>query len=144
MNLWENNDYTIVMKTIKKDSLFLKTPYGTVFDLVIHLFNAINHWLDYIDTEYTFPRKDPDVNLSDWSVTLNLWKKTDHRWIKVIESLEEFTSSFGNHKMIVGEMFLHISHHSYYHRGQLAMFFRQHHLPKFPETDADVYFNNVS
>ena len=79
-----------------------------------------------------------------------LWEKTDERLLEVTHKIvddnkfnKEFTYSHDKKKyyrMTYEELFLHLSHHSYYHRGQLAMIFRQCGLNKAPVTDADGFF----
>ncbi|MHA2365732.1 MAG: DinB family protein [Candidatus Hodarchaeales archaeon] len=141
MNLWANTEFRNSMKNIEQKELRIKTPYGTLVDLVIHLFNAVNHWLDIIDNKYKFQRKGPKIDYNDWLQVLTLWKKTDQRLIQVIKSNNvNLTKFLPQHKMTLGEMFLHISHHSYYHRGQLALLYRQNNLQTVKSTDANEYF----
>jgi uncharacterized damage-inducible protein DinB len=57
----------------------------------------------------------------------------DSKFEEIVEKLE----------MTIGDMILHLSHHSFYHRGQIAMFLRQKELGKLPDTDADTFFKET-
>lgn len=146
LNFWANNKTRQNIETIKPRDLQLKTPYGSLSDLIIHLFNAVNHWLDYIDVKYAFPRRTPDIDFQDWSQVLSLWKRTDTRLIQVVDSFiddSKFEEIVEKLEMTIGDMILHLSHHSFYHRGQIAMFIRQKELGKLPDTDADTFFKET-
>ncbi|MHA2296599.1 MAG: DinB family protein [Candidatus Hodarchaeales archaeon] len=150
LNSWANDELRKVMGEFNSEMLKLGTPYGTIHDLVIHLINAINHWLDFFDYDHYIPRSNNDIDYNNWNEVLTLWKKTDKRLSSVIETFNEeegFEREFiyshnreKHYRMSFGDLFLHLSHHSYYHRGQLAMLFRQNDLRVAPPTDADLFF----
>jgi uncharacterized damage-inducible protein DinB len=137
------------MEQLNSDDLSIKTPYGTIMDLTIHLINTINHWLDFFDDYFKFPRGEEDFDYNDFIDVLKLWEQTDKRLEDVIEAFDEnefedyFTYSHDKveqYKIKFCDLFLHLTCHSYYHRGQLALIFRQHDLAPLPPIDADDYF----
>lgn len=147
---WSNKIVRETMKNYTKEELALETPYGSLQDLTLHLMTAINHWLDFFDTRNKISWKENEIDYTDWSQVLKLWEETDERFEKVIkefqtdEAFEDYLTYSHNKKdtfkMKYNEMFLHLVCHSYYHRGQLVMFFRQKRLKVSPPLDADDYF----
>ena len=49
LNSWANNILRENMESLTFDDLEIKTPYGTIHQLTVHLINTINHWLDFFD-----------------------------------------------------------------------------------------------
>lgn len=149
LNYWANEKLRITIEQLNREDLETKTPYGLLRELIIHLFNSINHWFDYIDIENYIPRKDSDINYFNWVEIKKLWIATDERFMNFvlnINDLDEFNNRFSYHEdpsysIAWGELFLHLSHHSYYHRGQIAMLLRQNNLIKAPITDAEIFFS---
>ena len=149
LNSWANNILRENMESLTFDDLEIKTPYGTIHQLTVHLINTINHWLDFFDEYFKFPRGEDDIDYSNWLDVLKLWEDTDKRLEDVIEDFDEneledyFLYSHNNveqYKMKFCDLFLHLTTHSYYHRGQLALLFRQNNLTPFAPFDADDYF----
>ena len=150
LNKWANNIVRETMKDYTIEELALETPYGSLQKLTLHITTAINHWLDFFDTTYNIIWKENEIDYTNWSEILQLWEKTDERLGKVLASFESdeafeeyFTYSHNKkdtYKMKYNEMFLHLVCHSYYHRGQLVMFFRQKGLKVSPPLDADDFF----
>ena len=150
LNSWANKILRETMKDFSTVDLQLETPYGTLLQLTIHLMSAINHWFDFFDQKFTIDWKDDKIDYTNWQDILELWKSTDERFENIVdsfttdESFEEYFEYSHNikdhYKMKFSELFLHLSCHSYYHRGQLVMFFRQKNLRISPPVDADDFF----
>ena len=150
LNSWANEIIRETMKDLTPTNLQLVTPYGTLLQLTIHLMSAINHWFDFFDHTFTIDWKDNKIDYTNWRKISDLWKRTDERFENIVESFpsddsfEEYFEYSHNkkdyYKMKFSELFLHLSCHSYYHRGQLVMFFRQNDLKISPPVDADDFF----
>ncbi|MHA1941860.1 MAG: DinB family protein [Candidatus Hodarchaeales archaeon] len=151
LNYWANDHFRNVMDPLSISDLNQKTPYGTILDLVIHHFNATNRWLSRLGYE---PLKEKETSFENlqWKEILTEWEKTDKKLIQYVESIndEDFfhnTISYvipkGKFSNKVEEILIHLTHHGYYHRGQLAILLRQYNLPPAPATDAMVFFREV-
>ena len=118
----------------------LKTPYGELGELMYHIFDSPNYWLDHL-TKEVMPLKDYK-DITSVAEFYEEWKKVDERLIKYLEENDGKI----NYKLIVHIVFepgneadiriedilMHISHHSFYHRGQLATIVRNTNLEPLP------------
>lgn len=150
LNNWANSQFRTVMQEFSPADLQIQTPYGSIRKLTIHLISTLNHWFDFFDTTFAITWRKPEFDYHHWPIVLELWTNTDARFEQIIDSFPDAIAfdqlfSYSHNKqelyqMQFGELFLHLTTHSYYHRGQLALIFRQQDLPIAPPTDADDYF----
>ena len=150
LNARANKIIRDTMKNFSTDDLLIETPYGTLLKLTTHLNTAVNHWFDFFDKKFNIPWRENEINYQNWNEILKLWEQTDERFKNIVnnfgndEEFEQFFTYSHNkrdiYKMKFSEMFLHLTCHSYYHRGQLVMFFRQNGLKISPPVDADDFF----
>ncbi len=151
LNYWANDHFRKAMETLSRTDLNQKTPYGTILDLVIHHFNAINTWLSRLGYESLEKNEVNYANL-EWKEILTRWKETDKKLIQFVESIEDevvlnksisYKIPKGKFRNKIEEILFHLTHHGYYHRGQLAVLLRQYNLPPAPATDAMVFFREI-
>ena len=123
----------------------LETPYGHFTKFVYHSFWAINLWLDRLTAGQ---EKFVSKLISDLRAKNDLfseWKRTDQRWINYVKNLPKTTNfeqvihyqstSGRSFTTPLKDILVHMSHHSFYHRGQLALLLRLHGKTPLPPTD---------
>jgi uncharacterized damage-inducible protein DinB len=121
----------------------LETPYGELGHIIYHLFEAVHIWLNRITNNYLEIKSYNE--LSEQNEFFNIWKSIDKRFISYTENIG---SSFDYNKIIIfnkksgdvlqmllGDILMHISHHSFYHRGQIATLLRINNFIALPDLD---------
>ena len=143
VNLNLNNKIRLSIKddfaTIRRTN----TPYGELGELIYHMFEAINVWLDRI-TKNVISLSDYSKDLNDDSF-FNEWIKVDKRFLDYANNLSNkvnfedlifFRNRSGESFQIpLQDILMHISHHSFYHRGQIATLIRINNFNPLPDLD---------
>ncbi|MFX1511345.1 MAG: DinB family protein, partial [Promethearchaeota archaeon] len=151
MNAWANACLRQTIQNLPLEVLASHTyytPFGSLGNLVIHIFNTINTWLDRLEGK----RQSPLFNLDDfenWSDVLAAWESADERFMQLVKELPEdynfkrviqYTSYRGiEFESPLDEILLHVSHHGFHHRGQIALLLRLEEQQPAPQLDAIVY-----
>ena len=152
MNAWANAQLRQTIQNIPFEVLEANThytPFGSLGNLVIHLFNAINVWLDRIEgVKQSAIRTLGDFE--DWPAVLAAWESADQRFIRVISELpgKEPFNQIISYKSLRGihfqtplaEIIWHLSHHGSHHRGQITLLLRLEGQEPAPQLDAIAYF----
>ena len=152
INMWQNEKLRAHFKEHEVILVSIVTPYGSFKDLIYHIYGAIEYWLrrtngTWMEFDVT---KEKRVNTKSFQELLLEWKKMDEFWISEMEKLPnsiDQTSeiTYKNLKgisvtMKILDAISHLSHHCFYHKGQLALLIRQNNLPQLPPLDAIYYY----
>ena len=135
-----------VRKGIEKEFdqiIKISTPYGELGEIIYHLFSAIHVWTNRIsDTQFTIPEY---KDLTNKELFYNEWIKIDTRFINFAKmygaklnyskQVSYKTKSGNQYETIVKDIIMHMGHHSFYHRGQIALILRLHNLQPLPNLD---------
>ena len=120
----------------------LKTPYGEMGEIMYHIFDSPNIWLNFLTGE-TIELK-PYNKLTSKKLFYDEWKMVEERLQKYLEYSKEL--DYGKRMHIVfddgfemntsiEELLMHISHHAFYHRGTLGVLVRENNLPPLPSSN---------
>ena len=121
----------------------IKTPYGELGELLYHIFDSPNFWLDIITNEKVALK--PYTELKNCDEFYTEWRRVDVRLQDYLANKKEAIDysrkihvSFGPDEEFntsVEELLMHISHHSFYHRGMVGALVRMHNLPPLPTSN---------
>ena len=120
----------------------IKTPYGEIGQIMYHIFDSHNFWINQLMND--------NYELKDY-FDLNTEKEFFDEWIKVDKRFIGFTETNTekvNYKkeinvifapgeelmMTIDNIIMHMSHHSFYHRGTLGAVIRMNNLPPLPNS----------
>ncbi|MFX0051329.1 MAG: DinB family protein, partial [Candidatus Hermodarchaeota archaeon] len=131
LNMWANERFREVFKDLKLNDLQKETPYGVILDLIIHNFEALNVWLERMEKKPLVEKRKTSADYNSVSEVMSAWNETDHLFLQVMKSFqddEDFNRKIEyrrrgeetTYQVALGDVILHMSHHSFYHRGQLA------------------------
>ena len=135
-----------VRKGIEKEFdqiIKISTPYGELGELIYHLFSAIHVWTNRIsDTQFTIPEYKDLTNKGSF---FKEWITIDSRFVdfaKMYGTKLDYskkilykTKSGNKYETTVKEIIMHMGHHSFYHRGQIALLLRLHNFQPLPNLD---------
>jgi uncharacterized damage-inducible protein DinB len=150
INTWANSLLRNNLENQNDELFFIETPYGLLGDVIAHLFEAINLWINRIEGEEpgNYIRRLNDFK--DLHQLFSEWKIADKRLEDFIrkckvknmfqDSIPYRTSKGKQYTSTIGEILFHISHHGYQHRSQLAMLLRLHEKRPMPPQDVIFYF----
>ncbi|OLS26371.1 MAG: hypothetical protein HeimC3_09210 [Candidatus Heimdallarchaeota archaeon LC_3] len=153
INAWANKLLHQSITQLSFDFMDIKTPYESFGDLIVHLFDAVNAWIDRIEekSEKISLRSLKDFKTLD--EIIEAWEKSDNRFLLVIEKILEKNEmdkiiSVGNSsgkkfRNPIQETFLHLSNHGHQHRGQLALLLRLYEKETSPRLDSIHYFRTL-
>ena len=119
----------------------IPTPYVTIEYVIHHMFIACNIWLGRIANEQFKVKKLAD--LSSKEEFFDEWSKVDSRFVEYCQThkigyekiINIITLDGDEFKMTVEDILLHISHHSFLHRGHLGTIIRINNLKPLPGLD---------
>ncbi len=119
----------------------LNTPYGELGTIIYHMFDATNRWLNRILNEENKIKS--YIDLGSEQDFFNEWIKVDNRFISYAKQnsidynkiIHVVTSSGEEINLSIEDALLHISHHSFQHRGHLGALVRIHTLDPLPGLD---------
>jgi uncharacterized damage-inducible protein DinB len=154
LNLWSNSQFREVMGNLELKDFQKETPYGTILDLIIHTFEALNVWLERMKKRPPVTKRKTSSDYKNWSDIFSAWEAADQLFLQMMEFFpddEDFDQKIryrrrGDetiYEVALGDVILHMSHHGFYHRGQLALLLRQYGYKPAPPTDANKFFRNV-
>ncbi|MFX0150949.1 MAG: DinB family protein [Candidatus Hodarchaeota archaeon] len=154
LNMWANERFREVFKDLKLNDLQKETPYGVILDLIIHNFEALNVWLERMEKKPLVEKRKTSADYNSVSEVISAWNETDQLFLQVMKSFqddEDFNRKIEyrrrgeetTYQVALGDVILHMSHHSFYHRGQLALLLRQYGYKPAPPTDANKYLRRV-
>jgi uncharacterized damage-inducible protein DinB len=154
MNMWANERFREVLRDLELNDLQKETPYGVILDLIIHNYEALNVWLERMEKKPVVDRKKTSRDYKSVSEVISAWITADQLFLQVMESFqddEDFNRKIiyrrrgeeETYQVALGDIILHMSHHGFYHRGQLALLFRQYGYKPAPPTDANKYFRRA-
>lgn len=152
MNAWANTRLRQTIKNLSFEVLESRTrnaPFGSLGNLVIHIFNAIDAWLNRIEGKnQSYIRTLGDFE--NWSEVLATWESADQRFIQFINELPDSETfkriiSYKSYKGIdfqtpLDEILMHVSLHGFHHRAQIALILRIEGQQPAPQLDAITYF----
>lgn len=115
----------------------IQTPYGTIEEVIYHMFFASNIWLGRIANEQFKVKKLEELStkeefFDEWSRFMEYCLKHNLDYEKIIDVKTLDGEVF---KMTVEDILLHISHHSFLHRGHLGAIIRINNLNPLPGPD---------
>lgn len=153
-NIWANQSFRNCLEKIPKEQFeTIDTPYGSFLDLIVHIFAAVDLWLARISGNSPKSLKTADDYgwfSKGWVELAQNWEKIDQSLYTFVRSLRDktaldrrinYNSTEGSNYIIsISDILTHISHHSMYHRGQIAMLLRQQNLAPIPANDAIYFF----
>ena len=119
----------------------IQTPYGIIESVIYHMFLASNIWLGRIANEKFPIKKLADLTTNE--MFFEEWSNIDVRFVEYckkndldFEKVIDVKTLDGNEfKLTVEDILLHISHHSFLHRGHLGTIIRIHNLKPLPGLD---------
>ena len=146
--IWANDHYRKNLEQLDFSKATIQTPYGSLLDLIVHIFGAVELWMKRIEG---FSPKSirTGENYKDWKTVMSDWEEIDKNLLDYIEKVSEkdltkiiaYTSIEGkNHKLSIDHILLQaIAQHQSYHRGQIAVILRENGLPPVRATDYVYY-----
>ncbi|MFX0184406.1 MAG: DinB family protein [Candidatus Hodarchaeota archaeon] len=154
LNMWANSRFREALRALELNDLLKETPYGVILDLIIHIFEALNVWLERMKKKPPVDQRKTSTDYKSLSEVLSAWNTADQLFLQVIESLlddENFNQKIRyrrrgeqtTYEVELGDIILHMSHHGFYHRGQLALILRQYGYNPAPPTDANKFFRSA-
>ena len=119
----------------------IPTPYGELGTILYHIFKATNVWLNRISSQ--------NVEMKSYKELITKqefydeWIKIDQRFLTLAKEtvfdytkvLHVTTSSGDQFTVKVEDALLHLSHHSFQHRGNLGSIIRLQNLEPLPGLD---------
>lgn len=119
----------------------ITTPYGDVGSVIYHMMFATNVWLNRISKEKGNMK--PYTELKSKDVFFEEWLKADTRFVDFTSNnsfdyakiIDVKTLDGQEFKLSVEDILLHISHHSFLHRGHLGAIIRINNLKPLPGLD---------
>ena len=145
---WANDRFRKNLENLDFSKLSIKTPYGTLRDIVVHIFGAVELWLKRLEG-VSLPAIKSGESYTNWQELKKDWIEMDEKLISIVKNLDEkdfskqikYTSTEGHHLGTSMENILIqlLTHHQSYHRGQIGMALRQNDLPPVRETDFIYY-----
>jgi len=119
----------------------IQTPYGTVESVIYHMTQATIIWLGRIANEKFELKKLSDLKVSQ--DFLDEWLTIDSKFVDYCDThdldyekiIDVKTLDGVEFKMTVEDILLHISHHSFLHRGHLGTIIRLNDLKPLPGPD---------
>ena len=119
----------------------ISTPYGELGTILYHIFKATNVWVNRISGQNAIMRSYEELITKndfydEWIMVdqrfVTLSKETEFDYSKMLrvttKSGEDFT-------VTVEDALLHLSHHSFQHRGNLGSIIRSQNLKPLPGLD---------
>ena len=153
INSWANSRLRNSLKYQNEEFFYIETPYGLLGDIVAHLFEAINLWINRIE------KLEPSNyirRLNDFESINQLfseWESADKRLEEFITKIKQKntiqerisykTSKGKQFESSISEILFHISHHGYQHRSQLAMLLRLQKKAPMAPMDVIFYFREL-
>lgn len=151
INTWANKR---IRDSLKESFTFdelqsITTPYGTLAELIFHVFGAVSLWLKRLGISVEgFKRINQIASIDE---LFSLWEAVDNKYNEFIEQLNQNNTSpnylfkYKNAKgedleIPVNEMVFQLHNHSYYHRGQIAYVVRANNKNPLPGTDSIIYY----
>jgi len=132
-NNWANEKYRAAFRGVEFEKLHAKTVYGPFIDLPVHMFAWVEGWSRRIQGENIRAVK-ASPNFSSWEEIDKEWARIDRDFLARVTSLGESElnkgfkyTSLEEREMTgrVRNVILQLLHHQMYHRGQIAIVFRQ-------------------
>ncbi|MFW9928604.1 MAG: DinB family protein [Candidatus Thorarchaeota archaeon] len=140
---WANKRLRETLSTIEYSRFSLITPYGTLLDLIVHNFGAVDLWFKRFNG--FSPKSMINGSLfPNWESLSSAWEKLDNDLVEYVKKLSiddsqkiiSYTSLEGQKlKTSIENILLHIFNHSTYHRGQVAVLLRENSLTPVKDTD---------
>lgn len=150
-NLWTNNKLRDHITNNNINIYNFKTPYGSLSEVILHIIDWINNWLDRIEI--------PDYRLKFSKITdyspieklFDKWVNADNRFLKFISKNEsnfdetvQYLDFEGNQRqMKVLPILMQLSHHFAHHRGQIALILKKETIPSPPLDIIYYYFEQL-
>lgn len=136
-----NDTFRDYFKDNFDETKMIQTPYGNIESVIYHMFFASNIWLGRIANQQFEIKKLGDLRSTQEFFTE--WIKIDSRFVEYCKThdidydkiIDVKTLSGEEFKLSVEDILLHISHHSFLHRGHLGAIIRTHNLPPLPGPD---------
>lgn len=147
-NIWANEQYRQVLKTIDFEDLKIDTPYGRLLDRIVHIFASFKMWLQRIEGESPSSVISGD-DFDNWSELADTWREYEDILLEYVKSITpeqinkrvSYISFDGSeYTRTVRHILLHLTAHPNYHRGQISAIFKLKGMPKLPSTDMVVYY----
>lgn len=146
---WANDRFRKNLKNVQFTKLTETiTPYGSIRELIAHIFGAVELWLKRLEG-ISPPSIKSGEPFSTWDELELAWIEMDKKLIDVVKNLDEkdfskrikYISTEGLNLETSMENILVqlLTHHQSYHRGQIGMALRENHLPPVQETDYIFY-----
>ena len=145
---WANERFRTALSKLNFNELLSETPYGPLLDVVVHIFGAIELWLERLKGNSPKTIRSYKV-YSEWANVAKDWEQFDNALIEAISQMTDndlkrqvkYISTEGYHlETSVDNILLQLlCHHQSYHRGQIAMFLRQKGFEPVKETDYIYY-----
>tara|TARA_B100000287_G_scaffold133698_1_gene125690 strand:+ start:4557 stop:5057 length:501 start_codon:yes stop_codon:yes gene_type:complete len=148
-NIWANSKYREYFAEINFGDLSFKTPYGTFYDMILHLYKPHLMWLNRIDNSIKF-REDQDHE--NWESLCKSWINHENIFLDFLNMREEkffektIDYTFNNKKYTrkIKNIINHMIVHPIHHRGQISSLLRVHNFPAAPQTDMVFYYLDIN
>lgn len=136
-----NDTFRDYFKVNFNETKLIQTPYGSIESVIYHMFFATNIWLGRIaNQQFEIKRLS---NLTTNQDFFNEWLKIDTRFVEYCQThdlnydkiIDVKTLSGEEFKLSVEDILLHMSHHSFLHRGHLGTIIRINNFPPLPGPD---------
>lgn len=120
----------------------IQTPYGELGEIMYHIFDSADYWLDIMLAEKSTLKKYADLTTKE--EFFKEWERVDNRLLTYVEknnSKENLKRTFHvkftpetEFDTTVEDLLMHISHHSMYHRSTLGVLIRINNFPPLPHS----------
>ena len=148
-NIWANSRYREYFSKINFVNLMTKTPYGTFYDMIIHLYKPYLMWLNRIDKSIKFKE---DQIYENWDSINKSWIEHENILLDFLETNEEkffektieYTFSNKKYTRKIKNIINHMIVHPIHHRGQISSLLRKNNFPAVPQTDMVFYFLDIN
>lgn len=121
----------------------IETPYGQVGELMYHIFEDVNFWTNKLTGNSIQLKNYADLLTEEQF--FEEWTKADQRLLKyfkenknTIDHSKKISLKFGSGKewlVSIDDIFMHMSHHTFYHRGALGTAVRMLKLSPLPPSN---------
>ena len=120
------------------------TPYGELGEIMYHIFDSVDYWLDKMFDEESKLKKYGELKTKE--DFFKEWERVDNRLIRYLETNDNNTKQNLERTIHVNftpdvefdttveDLFMHISHHSMYHRSTLGALIRINNFPPLPNS----------
>lgn len=121
----------------------IKTPYGELGEILYHIFDSPNVWINYLSEKEVILQPYNDLKTRD--EFYNEWKMVEKRLLDYIDTIKDPGTYKKKMHIVfepgeeidtsVEELLMHISHHGFYHRGTLGAIIRVNGITPLPSSN---------